>query len=86
VVAFLHVGDLVARGDDHAGRLMPQQGRIDSRRATVRGLGCAMNLMQLGVTDTAGKEFNQYLIRLRIGEANIIDNQWCVGCNEDGGF
>src|SRR6266704_3689878 len=74
VVAFLHVGDLVAPGDDHTGRLMPQQGGIDGRRATVRGLWRAMDLVQLGVTDTAGKEFDQHLIRLRVGESDIIDD------------
>ena len=45
VVAFLHVGDLGTLGDDHTSRLMPQQGGIDGRRATVRGLGRAMNLV-----------------------------------------
>jgi hypothetical protein len=74
VVAFLHMGDLVARGDDHTGRLMPQQGGIDGRRATVRGLGRAMDLVQLGMTDPTGKEFDEHLIRLRIGEDDIIED------------
>src|SRR2546421_12177410 len=38
------------------------------------------------MTDTAGKKFDQHLIRLRIGEGDVIDDQWCVRCNEDGGF
>ena len=80
------MGDLLARGDDHAGRLVPQQGGIDGRRTAVRGLGGAMDLVQLGVTDTAGKKFDQHLIRLRIGEGDVIDDQWRVRFNEDGGF
>jgi len=72
-------------GDDHASRLMPQQGGIDGRCAAVRGLGCAMDLVQLGVTDPACKKSDQYLIRLRIREGDMIDNQWRVRCNEDGG-
>ena len=43
-----------------------------------------MHLVQLGVTDTTGKEFDQHLIRLRIGEGNIINDQWCVRFNENG--
>ena len=74
MVAFLHMRDLVPLGDDHAGCLMPQQGGIDSWRATVRSLRRAMDLVQLGVTDTAGKEFDQHLIRLRIRERDVIDN------------
>ena len=33
-----------------------------------------MDLVQLGVTDTAGKEFDQHLIRLRIRERDVSDN------------
>src|SRR5262249_56541679 len=86
MVAFLHVGDLAPFGNDHAGCLMPQQGGIDGRRASVRGLWRTMDLVQLGVTDTAGKEIDQYLIRLGIGEGNVIDDQWRVRFNEDSGF
>ena len=86
MVAFLHMSDLVALGHDHTGRLMPQQGGRDGRRAAVRSLGRAMDLVQLGVTDPAGKEFDQYLIRLRIGEGDVIDDQGRIRFNEDGGF
>jgi hypothetical protein len=33
-----------------------------------------MDLMQLRVTDTTGKEFEQHLIGLRIGEGDVIDD------------
>src|SRR4029453_18150173 len=70
----------------HTGCLMPQQRGTDGRCTAVRGLGRAVDLVQLGVTDTAGKEFDQHLIRLRIGEGDVIDDQWRIRFNEDSGF
>ena len=74
MVAFLHMGDLVAPGDHHAGCLVPQQGGEDGWGTTVGALGSAMDLVQLRVTDTAGEKLDQDLIRFRIRERDVIND------------
>src|SRR5262249_43828736 len=85
VVAFRDVRDPVALGHDDAGRLVPQQRREHGRCATVRCLGGAMHLVQLGVADPAGEQLQQHLIRLWIGERHVVDDQGSIRFDEDRG-
>jgi hypothetical protein len=45
-----------------------------------------MDLVQLRMADTAGEKLDEHLIRFRIRESDVIDDQWRVRFNEDGGF
>ncbi len=70
----------------HAGCLVPKQRGKDGRGAAMRRCRGAMDLMQLGMTDAAGKEFNEHLIRGGVGEVHLVNDQRGIRFDENGGF
>ena len=82
VVALPHVANVAPVGHHYPGGLMPQQ---DCRRLLIVGrawLRLAMDLVELGMTNAAGKELYQDLVRFRVWKLDLIDDQRAGGFDQ----
>jgi hypothetical protein len=80
--------DVIARGErrdvradllDHAGALVPENGR------RVAGGVCARGRVEIGMAHPAGDEANERLARARLGELDLLHDERRAEFLEDGG-
>ena len=78
-VADFEIPALRANGLDGAGHFMAENGR---RRKAIAPL----DDFQIGVADTAGRDFDQHILVMDIGHFEIFDLQWLTNFIENGSF